>query len=63
MKRIGYDLLLGRIFDSVGFNKIKDDFFRKLVWARVAFPKSKLKTTEYQYKQIDWGDGQLYRYL
>jgi transposase len=65
MKRVGYDLLLGKIFDQIGFNKIKDDFFRELVLARVAFPKSKLKTTEflYRYKQIDWDEDQLYRYL
>lgn len=65
MKRIGYDLLLGKIFDEIGFNKIKDEYFRELVLARVAFPKSKLKTTEYlfRYKQIDWDEDQLYRYL
>lgn len=65
MKRVGYDLLLGRIFNDIGFNKIKDDYFRELVLARIAFPKSKLKTTEYlyRYKQIDWDEDQLYRYL
>jgi transposase len=65
MKRVGYDLLLGRIFNDIGFNKIKDDYFRELVLSRVAFPKSKLKTTEYlyRYKQIDWDEDQLYRYL
>jgi hypothetical protein len=26
MKRVGHDLLLDRIFDQVGFNKIKGDF-------------------------------------
>ena len=65
MKRVGYDLLLGKIFDQIGFNRINDDYFRELVLARVAFPKSKLKTTEflYRYKQIDWSEDQLYRYL
>lgn len=65
LKRIGYDLLLGRIFNEIGFGKVKDEFFRELVLARVAFPKSKLKTTEYlrRYKQIDWNEDQLYRYL
>lgn len=65
IKRIGYDLLLGRIFDDIGFNKITDDYFRELVLARVAFPKSKLKTTEYlyRYKHISWDENQLYRYL
>jgi transposase len=65
MKRVGYDLLLGRIFDEIGFNKVNDEHFRELVLARVAFPKSKLKTTEYllRYKHIDWDEDQLYRYL
>jgi histidyl-tRNA synthetase len=65
MKRVGFDLLLGQIFDDIGFCKINDDYFRELVLARVAFPKSKLKTTEYlyRYKQIDWDEDQLYRYL
>ena len=65
IKRVGYDLLLGRIFIEIGFDKIKDNYFRELVLARVAFPKSKLKTTEYlnRYKQIDWDEDQLYRYL
>lgn len=65
IKRIGYDLLLGRIFTAIGFGDIKDEYFRELVLARIAFPKSKLKTTEYlyRYKQIDWDEDQLYRYL
>lgn len=65
VKRVGYDLLLGRIFDDIGFGKIKDDIFRELVIARIAFPKSKLKTTEYlyRYKQVDWDEDQIYRYL
>lgn len=65
LKRVGYDLLLGRIFNEIGFNKIEDEYFRELVLARVAFPKSKLKTTEYlyRYKQISWDEDQLYRYL
>lgn len=65
VKRIGYDLLLGRIFTDIGFDKIKNKYFRELVLARVAFPKSKLKTTEYlnRYKQIDWDEDKLYRYL
>lgn len=65
VKRVGYDLILGKIFDDIGFNKIEDDYFRELVLARVAFPRSKLKTTEYlyRYKQLDWTEDQLYRYL
>ena len=65
MKRVGFDYLLGGIFDDIGFNRIEDEFFRQLVICRIAYPKSKLKTTEYlyRYKQIDWSEDQLYRYL
>jgi transposase len=65
MKRVGYDLLLGRIFDEIGFNQIRDDLFRDLVIARIAFPKSKLKTKDYLYrfKQVHYDEDQIYRYL
>lgn len=65
VKRVGYDLLLGRVFDEIGFDQIEDDLFRELVIARVAFPKSKLKTKEYLYrfKQIHYDEDQIYRYL
>lgn len=65
LNRVGYDLLLGKIFDEIGFNAIGDELFRQLVIARVAFPRSKLKTTEYlyRYKQISWSEDQVYRYL
>lgn len=65
LKQIGCDLLLGRMFNEIGFNKIEGKYFRELVLARVALPKSKLKTTEYlyRYKQINWDEDQLYRCL
>jgi transposase len=65
LQRVGYDLLLVPIFNEIGFNKINTLLFQELVIARVAFPKSKLKTTKflYRYKQIDWDEDKLYRYL
>lgn len=65
MNRVGFDLLLGRIFDEIGFNQIKDEIFRQLVLCRISYPRSKLKTTEYlyRYKQISWSEDQVYRYL
>ena len=65
MKQVGFDHLLGRIFDHIGFNKIDDELFKQLVICRIAYPKSKLKTTQYlyRYKQIDWSEDQVYRYL
>lgn len=47
MTRVGYELLLGRIFDEIGFSCIQDTLFRELVIGQVAFPKSKLKTKKY----------------
>lgn len=64
-KQIGLDLLLGRVFDQVGFDRIPDPYFRYLVIYRLAYPKSKLKTTEYLHRhhQLDWNEDRLYRYL
>jgi transposase len=61
----GTDLLIGRIFDEVGYNQIKDELFRLLVIYRVVFPVSKLKMTEYLYRyhQKEVNEDQIYRYL
>ena len=65
MTHVGFDHLLGRIFDEIGFHRIDDDLFKQLVICRIAYPRSKLKTTQYlyRYKQIDWSEDQVYRYL
>lgn len=65
LKRVGYSFLLGRIFNEIGFDRVKDDLFRELVFGRIAFPTSKLKTREYLYrfKGIEYGEDQIYRYL
>jgi transposase len=65
LNRIGLDLLLGKIFDQIGFNAVDDEIFKQLVLCRIAYPRSKLKTTEYlsRYKQIYWSEDQVYRYL
>lgn len=61
----GTEMLLGKIFDEIGFNAISDILFRQLVLARLSFPVSKLKTTDflskYQFFSIDV--QQVYRYL
>ena len=61
----GIELLVGKIFDEIGFNKIEDELFRKLVLARVCFPVSKLKTTEYlrRYDGYETDEDRIYRYL
>lgn len=61
----GTFLLLGKVFDEVGFNAIKDDLFRSLVIARLCFPASKLKSTDYfkKYHSLNIDENKIYRYL
>jgi transposase len=65
LELMGLELLLGRLFDEIGFNEIADEIFKQLVIYRIAFPKSKLKTTEYlyRYRHIEWSEDQVYAYL
>lgn len=64
-KLVGVELVLGKIFDEIGFNKIEDELFRDLVLYRLVYPKSKLKTTEYLYRfaQKKYSEDDIYRYL
>jgi transposase len=62
---VGPELLLGSIFDEIGFNQIPDTLFRDLVITRLIYPVSKLKTVDYLFKYrnevIDV--ERIYRYL
>ena len=49
----GADLILDRVFDSVGFNKVEDVVFRQLVKARLTYPASKAATVEYLKNHFD----------
>jgi len=62
---LGPELVLGKIFNSIGFNAIEDDLFRHLVIARIIYPVSKLKTIDYlqKYKGITLHVNDIYRYL
>lgn len=61
----GTELLLDRIFNDIGFNVIKDDIFRWLVYSRICFPASKLKTCDYllTYHGLGFQVQDLYRYM
>jgi hypothetical protein len=61
----GTELLLGKIFKEIGFDKIKDELFRTLVIARLCYPASKLATSDYLYRyhQLQIDVQTLYRYL
>jgi hypothetical protein len=64
-KLVGVEFVLGRIFNEIGFNIIKEELFRNLVLYRLVYPKSKLKTTEYlyRYEQKSYSEDDIYRYM
>ncbi len=61
----GTSLLLGSIFDEIGFNAIDDKLFKQLVIARLCFPASKLRTTDFlsKYHFLSVEPQHIYRYL
>lgn len=61
----GAELILDRVFDNVGFNRIEDTVFRQLVKARLSYPASKAATVEYLKNHFDEDVSlsKLYRYL
>ena len=61
----GGDLILDRVFDKVGFNRIGDPVFRQLVKARLSHPSSKAATAEYLKNHFDEDVSlsKIYRYL
>lgn len=62
---IGPELIFGTLFDRIGFNVIPDELFRHLVVARLAYPVSKLKTSDYlyRYKGVSVSVDSIYRFL
>ncbi len=64
-KLVGIDLVLGKIFDDIGFNQIHDALFKDLVLYRLVYPKSKLRTTDYlyRYQQKSYSEDDIYRYM
>jgi len=62
---VGPELIFGKIYDKIGFNKIKEELFRHLIISRLAFPLSKLKTIEYlyRYQGISLNIDTVYRFL
>jgi transposase len=64
-ENIGIELLLGKLFNDIGFHAIKDELFKYLVLGRLCLPSSKLKTTDYLYKyhNISIDVEAVYRYM
>jgi len=61
----GPELVFGKLYDHLGFGKIKEDLFRHLVIARLSYPGSKLKTIDYLYRylSIEITVDAVYRFL
>jgi len=65
LRLIGPELLLGKLFDEIGFDIIEDTLFRHLVITRLCYPTSKLKTTDYlfKYQGLTIDVESIYRYM
>ena len=65
IRTLGPEIIFGKIYDSIGFDAIKEEMFRHLVIARLAFPLSKLKTIDYlyRYQGIMLDIDAIYRFL
>ena len=59
----GSQLLLNRIYESIGFNRIPDEILCHLVIARVSQPASKLATVAYLKSYYDEDICAIYRYM
>ena len=62
---VGTAMLLGKIFDEVGFDAIPQEIFRQLVMSRLRHPVSKLRTSDYldKYHELEYPVQQIYRYM
>src|SRR3990167_6916557 len=65
VKNVGPELILGKAFDAIGLDAIKEDMFRHITIARLVYPVSKLKTCNYllQHHNINIDVSSIYRFL
>ena len=61
----GAELLLGKIYDEIGFDQIEDKLLKILVLSRLLYPASKLKTLDrlLRYHSLEIDEHRIYRYL
>lgn len=50
VRTVGPEIVFGRIYDHIGFDRLQEALLRHLVIARLAYPLSKLKTIDYLYR-------------
>jgi transposase len=61
----GVELILGKLFNEIGFNAIAEPLFRHLVLCRICYPGSKLRTVDYLQRHHNevYDIDHVYRYL
>ena len=61
----GFELILGKLFDQIGFNAIPEPLFRHLVLSRISNPGSKMRTVHYllEHYGVNYNLDVVYRYL
>lgn len=61
----GAKLILDKVYDSIGFNRVSDEILRHLVVARLCQPMSKMATADYLKSHFDEDVdlNKIYRYL
>jgi transposase len=62
---IGTELLLCKLYEEIGFSHLNEPLLRKLVFSRLCFPVSKLKTSDYlmKYHSEEISVDKIYRYM
>lgn len=62
---IGPELVFGKLYDRIGYDKIPGDMFRHMVICRLFNPGSKLKTVDYleRYLHVRYSLSKVYRFL
>ncbi|MGB3464980.1 MAG: IS1634 family transposase, partial [Cyclobacteriaceae bacterium] len=65
LRFVGGDLVLGRLYDEIGFDMLGSPIFKDLVMARLLNPSSKLKTLRYleEIKGSQYSIKTVYRYM
>lgn len=61
----GINLLLGKLYSEIGFDKAGNNLLKQLVMIRLSHPASKLRTSEYlsRYYSVEINEDKIYRYL
>lgn len=62
---VGPELVFGRLYDRIGYDRIPSDMFRHMVICRLFNPGSKLKTVDYleRYLHVRYSLSKVYRFL